>query len=165
MCNLQSAACLGSSSSDTGKGQSKLSGNKLTHGFHLVEGRSGHDMEDYHVAEYRYENDHELGLFAIYDGHLGDSVASYLKANLFNNILKEVGFTFVSYFLYKTCVVFHRSMKLFSWNLNLWHFCYKNAHPVPFYGDCSLSFGQTLKKQLKMHTVLQINIFWKIRNN
>jgi len=54
-----------------------------------VEGRSGHDMEDYHVAEYRYENDHELGLFAIYDGHLGDSVASYLKANLFNNILKE----------------------------------------------------------------------------
>ncbi|CAL5007614.1 unnamed protein product [Urochloa decumbens] len=86
---LMTAACLGSSSSDTGKGQSKLSSNKVTHGFHLVEGRSGHDMEDYHVAEYRYENDHELGLFAIYDGHLGDSVANYLKANLFNNILKE----------------------------------------------------------------------------
>lgn len=46
-------------------------------------------MEDYHVAEYRYEKDHEIGLFAIYDGHFGDSVASYLKANLFNNILKE----------------------------------------------------------------------------
>ncbi|CAO2206158.1 unnamed protein product [Urochloa humidicola] len=57
---LMTAACLSSSSSDTGKGQ-----------------------------KYRYENDHELGLFAIYDGHLGDSVASYLKTNLFNNILKE----------------------------------------------------------------------------
>ncbi|KAL6843177.1 hypothetical protein ACP4OV_026890 [Aristida adscensionis] len=86
---LRSAVCLSSSSPDTGRGRSKLSSNKVTHGFHLVEGRSGHDMEDYHVAEYRYEKNHELGLFAIYDGHLGHSVASYLKANLFNNILKE----------------------------------------------------------------------------
>ncbi|KAL6659054.1 hypothetical protein ACP70R_003094 [Stipagrostis hirtigluma subsp. patula] len=86
---LRCTGCLGSSSSDTGRGRSKLSSNKVTHGFHLVEGRSGHDMEDYHVAEYRYEKNHELGLFAIYDGHLGDTVASYLKANLFNNILKE----------------------------------------------------------------------------
>ncbi|XP_052166162.1 probable protein phosphatase 2C 44 [Oryza glaberrima] len=46
-------------------------------------------MEDYHVAEYKYANNHEFGLFAIYDGHLGDKVPSYLKANLFNNILKE----------------------------------------------------------------------------
>lgn len=102
ICTVKSAACLSSSSSDTGKGQSKFSSNKVTHGFHLVEGRSGHDMEDYHVAEYRYENDRELGLFAIYDGHLGDSVASYLKANLFDNILKEVSFTLVPYFLCKT---------------------------------------------------------------
>ncbi|KAM0905441.1 hypothetical protein ACQ4PT_017365 [Festuca glaucescens] len=86
---LRCAVCLDSSSSDTGRGRSKSSGNKVTHGFHLVEGRSGHDMEDYHVAEYKYENDHELGLFAIYDGHLGDTVSSFLKANLFNNILKE----------------------------------------------------------------------------
>uniref|UniRef100_A0A0E0I711 protein-serine/threonine phosphatase n=1 Tax=Oryza nivara TaxID=4536 RepID=A0A0E0I711_ORYNI len=70
-------------------GRSKLSTNKVTHGFHLLEGRSGHDMEDYHVAEYKYANNHEFGLFAIYDGHLGDKVPSYLKANLFNNILKE----------------------------------------------------------------------------
>jgi hypothetical protein len=101
ICTVKSAACLSSSSSDTGKGQSKLSSNKVTHGFHLVEGRSGHDMEDYHVAEYRYENDHELGLFAIYDGHLGDSVASYLKVHLFDNILKEVSFTLALYFLCK----------------------------------------------------------------
>lgn len=86
----KSAACLNSSSSDAGKGRSKLSSNKVAHGFHLVEGKAGHDMEDYHVAEYRYENNCELGLFAIFDGHLGDSVPSYLKDNLFNNILKEV---------------------------------------------------------------------------
>lgn len=87
---LKSAACLNTASADTGKGRSKLSSNKVSHGFHLVEGKSGHDMEDYHVAEYRYENSHELGLFAIFDGHMGNSVPNYLKANLFDNILKEV---------------------------------------------------------------------------
>ncbi|KAG0463080.1 hypothetical protein HPP92_021556 [Vanilla planifolia] len=87
--DLKSAACLTSSSTDTGKGRSKFSSNKVKHGFHLVEGKSGHDMEDYHVAEYRYENNHELGLFAIFDGHLGDGVSSYLRDNLFNNILRE----------------------------------------------------------------------------
>ena len=89
---LQNATCLHSSSTDTGKGRSKQSSNKVTHGFHLVEGKSGHDMEDYHVAEYKCEKNHELGLFAIFDGHLGDRVPSYLRANLFCNILKEVYF-------------------------------------------------------------------------
>lgn len=89
---FKSAACLNSSSSGTGKGQSRFSSNKVKHGFHLVEGKSGHDMEDYIVAEYRYENNHELGLFAIFDGHLGDGVPSYLKDNLFNNILREPNF-------------------------------------------------------------------------
>ncbi|CAA6662392.1 unnamed protein product [Spirodela intermedia] len=71
------------------KGRSKKSSNKWAHGYHLVKGQSGHDMEDYHVAEHRYERGHELGLYAIFDGHLGDSVPSYLKGNLFTNILKE----------------------------------------------------------------------------
>lgn len=47
-------------------------------------------MEDYHFAEYRTKKDRVLGLFAIFDGHLGDRVPSYLKENLFNNILEEV---------------------------------------------------------------------------
>ncbi|XP_059634550.1 probable protein phosphatase 2C 44 [Cornus florida] len=89
---IKRAACLDSSSSDTGKGQSKSSSNKVAHGFHLVEGQSGHDMEDYHVAEYRNQKGHVLGLFAIFDGHLGDRVPSYLKDNLFNNILEESNF-------------------------------------------------------------------------
>lgn len=55
-----------------------------------MKGQSGHDMEDYHVAEYRKKRDHVLGLFAIYDGHLGDRVPTYLKDNLFDNILREV---------------------------------------------------------------------------
>lgn len=86
-------ACLDISSADSGKGRSKLSSNKILHGFHLVEGKSGHEMEDYLVAQYRYECDHELGLFAIFDGHMGDRVPSYLKANLFDNIIKEVFFS------------------------------------------------------------------------
>ncbi|XP_011094023.2 probable protein phosphatase 2C 44 [Sesamum indicum] len=49
-------------------------------------------MEDYHVAEYRKKKDHVLGLFAIFDGHLGDRVPSYLKDNLFDNILEEPNF-------------------------------------------------------------------------
>jgi protein phosphatase 1L len=53
-------------------------------------------MEDYHVAEYKCEKGHELGLFAIFDGHLGDGVPSYLKDNLFRNILCEVKSNLVS---------------------------------------------------------------------
>ncbi|MCL7027736.1 hypothetical protein MKW94_025926 [Papaver nudicaule] len=81
-----------SSSADTGKGRSKSSSGKVAHGFHLVEGKAGHDMEDYLVAEYKTRKNRELGLFAIFDGHLGDRVPSYLKENLFRNILDEPNF-------------------------------------------------------------------------
>lgn len=87
---LQKATCLDSSAPDSGKGKCKSASITVSHGFHLVEGKSGHDMEDYHVAEYRHKKNHALGLFAIFDGHLGNSVPSYLKANLFNNILDQV---------------------------------------------------------------------------
>ena len=43
---------LGSSAADSGKGKSKIS-KHITHGFHLVKGKSHHDMEDYAVAEFR----------------------------------------------------------------------------------------------------------------
>ncbi|XP_052189639.1 probable protein phosphatase 2C 9 isoform X2 [Diospyros lotus] len=49
-------------------------------------------MEDYHVAKFMKVADHELGLFAIFDGHLGDDVPAYLQKNLFTNILKEEEF-------------------------------------------------------------------------
>lgn len=49
-------------------------------------------MEDYHVARFQQIDEHELGFFAIYDGHLGHNVSSYLQKHLFDNILKEVGF-------------------------------------------------------------------------
>uniref|UniRef100_A0A0C9RMK6 protein-serine/threonine phosphatase n=1 Tax=Wollemia nobilis TaxID=56998 RepID=A0A0C9RMK6_9CONI len=89
---LKMAAGFTPSSSDKGKGRSKLPNKGPNHGFHLVKGKSRHDMEDYHVAEYRHLNDHDLGLFAIFDGHLGHKVPCYLQSNLFNNILKEPGF-------------------------------------------------------------------------
>lgn len=47
-------------------------------------------MEDYHVAKFTQLRGGELGLFAIYDGHSGDNVASYLQKHLFSNILNEV---------------------------------------------------------------------------
>lgn len=47
-------------------------------------------MEDFHVAKFVQFQGHELGLFGIFDGHLGDSVPAYLQKHLFSNIIKEV---------------------------------------------------------------------------
>lgn len=64
----------------------------VTHGFHLVKGKSHHAMEDYIVAQFKQVDDNELGLFAIYDGHLSHIIPDYLRSNLFDTILKEVEF-------------------------------------------------------------------------
>ncbi|XP_021282986.1 probable protein phosphatase 2C 58 [Herrania umbratica] len=84
-------AGLFSSGADTGKGKSKMS-KHITHGFHCMKGKSNHDMEDYVVSEFKKKDDGELGLFAIFDGHLGHDVAKYLQNHLFDNILKEHDF-------------------------------------------------------------------------
>ena len=47
-------------------------------------------MADYVVADFKQVDDHELGLFAIFDGHLGHEIPDYLQSHLFVNILKEV---------------------------------------------------------------------------
>ncbi|XP_031287236.1 probable protein phosphatase 2C 28 [Pistacia vera] len=52
----------------------------------------GHGMEDYIVAETREVNGHELGLYAIFDGHSGRYVAEYLQSHLFDNILSQPDF-------------------------------------------------------------------------
>jgi serine/threonine protein phosphatase PrpC len=78
---------------DTGKGKCRASSGrrKVTYGFHLVEGRMPHGMEDRHVAEFRELDDgNEVGLFAVFDGHSG--VATYLREHIFDNILNEVHF-------------------------------------------------------------------------
>ncbi|XP_027910446.1 probable protein phosphatase 2C 39 [Vigna unguiculata] len=82
---------LGPSDTDSGKGKSKMK-KHITHGFHLVKGRSGHAMEDYVVAQFKQVDNNELGLFAIFDGHSGQSVPDYLKSHLFDIILKEPNF-------------------------------------------------------------------------
>ncbi|KAL5730454.1 protein-serine/threonine phosphatase [Ranunculus cassubicifolius] len=82
----------GAAPSDTGKGKCKMSGKPITHGFHLIKGKSNHPMEDYLVAQYKQVKDNELGLFAIFDGHLGHDVPDYLQSHLFNNILNEPDF-------------------------------------------------------------------------
>ncbi|XP_031500679.1 probable protein phosphatase 2C 39 isoform X1 [Nymphaea colorata] len=89
---MKEVAGFGSSTSDTGKGKSKQSARRITHGFHLVKGKSRHAMEDYLVAQFRQVKNSELGLFAIFDGHLGHDVPNYLKGNLFENILNEPNF-------------------------------------------------------------------------
>ncbi|TVU38878.1 hypothetical protein EJB05_12273, partial [Eragrostis curvula] len=81
----------------TGRGKSRAAASsgrrKLTYGFHLVEGRMLHGMEDVHVAEFRQLDDgNEVGLFAVFDGHSGADVATYLREHLFDNILNEPDF-------------------------------------------------------------------------
>ena len=68
----------------------------VTHGFHLVEGKSNHAMEDYFVAEFKQVDHHELGLFAIFDGHLSNSIPDYLRSHLFSNIINEVHWPLLS---------------------------------------------------------------------
>ena len=55
-----------------------------------MEGKSNHAMEDYVVAQFKQVDENELGLFAIFDGHLSHEVPDYLRSHLFENILKEV---------------------------------------------------------------------------
>ncbi|KAG0496904.1 hypothetical protein HPP92_001595 [Vanilla planifolia] len=82
----------GSSKFGTGKGKTKMSGKCIRHGYHLVKGKAYHPMEDYVVAQFKHAGDSELGLFAIFDGHLGHDVPDYLQSHLFENILKQPNF-------------------------------------------------------------------------
>ncbi|CAA6664394.1 unnamed protein product [Spirodela intermedia] len=93
-CCLKLSCCqlVGKSSSTSGGGKSGRSRIKVTYGYSLVKGKASHPMEDYHVAKFVRTKSHELGLFAIFDGHLGDSVPAYLQKHLFTNILKEEEF-------------------------------------------------------------------------
>ncbi|XP_021773700.1 probable protein phosphatase 2C 39 isoform X1 [Chenopodium quinoa] len=79
------------SSAETGKGKSKIS-KHVTHGYHTAKGKSAHPMEDYVFADFKQVEDNELGLFAIFDGHVSQDVPDYLRSHLFNNILKEPDF-------------------------------------------------------------------------
>ncbi|KAA8526817.1 hypothetical protein F0562_008954 [Nyssa sinensis] len=88
---LQEKVGLGSSACDAGKGKSKMSKN-ITHGYHLVKGKSHHAMEDYVFAQFKQVGDNELGLFAIFDGHLSHDIPDYLRSHLFDNILNEPDF-------------------------------------------------------------------------
>ncbi|XP_020589664.1 probable protein phosphatase 2C 62 [Phalaenopsis equestris] len=86
-------AGLSSSNTDTtGKGKTKMSGRHIRHGYHLVKGQSNHPMEDYIVAQFKHAGDSELGLFAIFDGHMGHDVPNYLQSHLFDNILRQPDF-------------------------------------------------------------------------
>ncbi|KAH7306643.1 hypothetical protein KP509_22G023500 [Ceratopteris richardii] len=57
-----------------------------------MKGKTNHAMEDHIVCEVKRIKEHALGLFAIFDGHLGHAVSCYLQANLFNNILDQPAF-------------------------------------------------------------------------
>ncbi|CAL9059584.1 unnamed protein product [Musa banksii] len=75
-----------------GKGKNSQAHIRITYGFSLLKGTADHPIEDYHVAKFVRMRDQELGLFAVFDGHLGDTVASYLQKHLFTNIIKEEDF-------------------------------------------------------------------------
>lgn len=104
-----------------GKGRNSKGRSTISYGFSLLKGAADHPIEDYHVAKFIHTRDQELGLFAIFDGHLGDSVPAYLQEHLFTNILEEVMSTALcsivkNLLIYKwKNVVYVRSQKEF-WN-------------------------------------------------
>jgi len=75
-----------------GKGKGSESHPKVNYGCSLVKGKASHPMEDYHVAKFVQTKGEQLGLFAIFDGHLGEKVPAYLQKHLFSNIMKEEDF-------------------------------------------------------------------------
>ncbi|VVB11740.1 unnamed protein product [Arabis nemorensis] len=91
--------CFGSSDYDlvvgrasTSSGKGRNSEGEIKFGYSLVKGKANHPMEDYHVSKFVKIDGKEVGLFAIYDGHLGERVPAYLQKHLFSNILKEEQF-------------------------------------------------------------------------
>ncbi|KAK4491551.1 hypothetical protein RD792_002303, partial [Penstemon davidsonii] len=64
----------------------------VSHGYHLVEGKMNHGMEDYLLTKHKNIDGRDVGLYAIFDGHSGREVAEYLQSHLFENILNEPDF-------------------------------------------------------------------------
>ncbi|GAB2290635.1 hypothetical protein Dimus_024913 [Dionaea muscipula] len=89
-CCFSDADSLSEDTCSSGKGRSR--GGRIKYGYSLVKGKANHLMEDCHVAKFVHIQEHELGLFAIFDGHDGDRVPTYLQRHLFSNILREGGF-------------------------------------------------------------------------
>lgn len=101
MCTYMYKFCAqssGGSSSSSGKGKSTQGRTKVSYGYSLVKGMTNHPMEDYHVADFMRMKGRDLGLFAIFDGHLGHNVPEHLQKNLFDNIFKEVNIPFFFFF-------------------------------------------------------------------
>ncbi|XP_044489881.1 probable protein phosphatase 2C 39 [Mangifera indica] len=55
-------------------------------------GSSADSGEDYVVVQFKQIEDNELGLFAIFDGHLSHEIPDYLWTHLFETILNEPNF-------------------------------------------------------------------------
>ncbi|RZR82930.1 hypothetical protein BHM03_00009468, partial [Ensete ventricosum] len=75
-----------------GKGRNSQGRIRVSYGFSLLKGAAAHPIEDYHVAKFIHIKGQELGLFAVFDGHLGNSVPAYLEKHLFANIINEEEF-------------------------------------------------------------------------
>ncbi|MBA0816053.1 hypothetical protein Gohar_000756, partial [Gossypium harknessii] len=80
---------LGEGRSYLGFGTGKSHEGVIKFGFSPVKGKANHPIENCHVAKFMQIQQHKLGLFSVYDGHLGDIISSYLKKHLFANILNK----------------------------------------------------------------------------
>ncbi|KAG6558060.1 hypothetical protein Mapa_000240 [Marchantia paleacea] len=75
-----------------GSGESKHLQPQALYGYALLSNSRGHEMEDFHVAEFREVDDaYEVGLFGIFDSHRGPQVGREVQRRLFENILQEGG--------------------------------------------------------------------------
>ncbi|KAL2631444.1 hypothetical protein R1flu_016130 [Riccia fluitans] len=78
-----------------GSGESKHLQPQALYGYALLPNTRGHEMEDFHRAEFREIDDgNEIGLFGIFDSHRGPQVGCEVQRRLFDNILHEGGVWF-----------------------------------------------------------------------
>ncbi|KAL3689273.1 hypothetical protein R1sor_015582 [Riccia sorocarpa] len=78
-----------------GSGESKHLQPQALYGCALLPNTRGHEMEDFHRAEFReIGHGNEIGLFGIFDSHRGPHVGREVQRRLFDNILNEGGVWF-----------------------------------------------------------------------
>lgn len=64
---------------------------QVSYGFSLLRGKRA-TMEDFQYSQFERWNDEVVGLFGVFDGHGGADAATYVKMNLFKNMMTHEKF-------------------------------------------------------------------------
>ncbi|KAK4771183.1 hypothetical protein SAY87_031715 [Trapa incisa] len=126
-------------------------------------------MEDYVVAQFKQVGGNELGLFAIFDGHLGHEIPDYLRSHLFDNIINEVlcylCLKIVYAFIVGNCFRYNYDLQLFIYGGSLFMEFTDQKLPVDSFSYSFFAsrkaFGWNLRQQFVEHRITDTDILEK----